>query len=214
MNKLGLNSTIVSNGQEAVDIYKKEKYYLILMDINMPIMDGISATKHIREFEKELNYSTAIIALTANSIEGDKEKYLSQGMNDYLSKPIEFDILVEILKKYFKSDFLIDINLHKVDINLISKKFQLPYEISEKLYLKFKEEIVNDLKQLEFLIENYHKDDINQKLYYIKNSCLNIDLQEAIEILEKMQNQFINTKDDLIKEFKKLNKIILHACDL
>ena len=214
LNKLGLNSTIVSNGQEAVDIYKREKYDLILMDINMPIMDGISATKHIREFEKELNYSTAIIALTANSIEGDKEKYLSQGMNDYLSKPIEFDILVEILKKYFKSDFLIDINLHKVDINLISKKFQLPYEISEKLYLKFKEEIVNDLKQLEFLIENYHKDDINQKLYYIKNSCLNIDLQEAIEILEKMQNQFINTKDDLIKEFKKLNKIILHACDL
>ena len=148
LNKLELNSTIVSNGQEAVDIYKKEKYDLILMDINMPIMDGISATKHIREFEKELNYSTAIIALTANSIEGDKEKYLSQGMNDYLSKPIEFDILVEILKKYFKSDFLIDINLHKVDINLISKKFQLPYEISEKLYLKFKEEIVNDLKQL------------------------------------------------------------------
>jgi PAS domain S-box-containing protein len=214
LNKLGLNPIIVSNGQEALDIYKKEKFDLIFMDINMPIMDGISATKYIREFEKELDYITPIIALTANSIAGDKEKYLAQGMTDYLAKPIEFNILVNILEKYFKNDSLKEMSLNKVDINSISKKLQLPYEISEKLYLKFKEVILSDLEQLDYFIKNGNTDNINQKLYYIKNSCLNIDLQDAVEILEKMQNQLLDNHNNLMEEFNKLNKIISHACDL
>ena len=101
LKKLGLNPFIVSNGQEAVDMYKTSKFDMILMDINMPVMDGISATKIIRDIEKDY-YKIPIIALTANSIAGDKEKYLSQGMDDYLSKPIDINSLTTILKKYLE----------------------------------------------------------------------------------------------------------------
>ena len=69
----------------------------------MPVMDGITATKLIKELECD-NYHIPIIALTANSIAGDKEKYLEQGMNDYLSKPIEFDKLIAVLEKYLLNE--------------------------------------------------------------------------------------------------------------
>ena len=98
LSKIGVQTIIVPNGEEAVESYKKEKYDIILMDINMPIMDGITATKIIKDLE-DTNYKIPIVALTANSIAGDKEKYLSQGMDDYLSKPIEFDKMVSIFGK-------------------------------------------------------------------------------------------------------------------
>ena len=99
LTKMGIQTVIVSNGEEAVECYKKDKYDMILMDINMPIMDGITATKLIKDLEKD-NYKIPIIALTANSIAGDEEKYLAQGMNNYLSKPINVTKLKELISIY------------------------------------------------------------------------------------------------------------------
>jgi CheY-like chemotaxis protein len=103
LTKMGIQTVIVSNGEEAVECYKKDKYDMILMDINMPIMDGITATKLIKDLEKD-NYKIPIIALTANSIAGDEEKYLAQGMNNYLSKPINVAKLKELISIYLFSD--------------------------------------------------------------------------------------------------------------
>ena len=206
--KLGIKSVIASNGEIAVECYKKDKYDLILMDINMPIMDGITATKHIKELEKD-NYKIPIVALTANSIAGDKEKYLSQGMDDYLSKPIEFDKLVAILQKYLSSG-VNELELKKVNIEDISKRFEIPFEIAEQLVVGFKNDIKKDLEQLNNFIINAHYDEVKQKAYYIKNSCLTVDLLNAIEVLEKIEN--LTKEEDLLIEFDKLNKIILFAC--
>ncbi len=101
LSKFGLSVQIVPNGQEAVEMYKSKRFDMILMDINMPIMDGLAATKIIRNIEKDY-YAVPIIALTANSIAGDKEKYLTEGMDDYLSKPININNLKSILKKYLE----------------------------------------------------------------------------------------------------------------
>ena len=91
----------VKNGEQVLESLEKESFDIILLDINMPIMDGITATKLIKDLEKD-NYKIPIIALTANSIAGDEEKYLAQGMNNYLSKPINADNLYEILLKWTK----------------------------------------------------------------------------------------------------------------
>ncbi len=80
-----MNVTHAYNGQEAIDLLKTEEFDVVLMDVQMPVLDGLSATKIIRE----MNISTPIIALTANAIKGDQEKCLNAGMNDYVSKPIE-----------------------------------------------------------------------------------------------------------------------------
>ncbi len=91
---------IAVNGYEAVEIYKKEKFDVILMDIHMPIMDGYTATKEIRKYEKENNLpETKIIAVTANAMHGEREKCLSIGMNQYISKPFKTNELLFIIDK-------------------------------------------------------------------------------------------------------------------
>jgi len=88
------------NGKEAIDMFRNEenRVDLILMDIKMPEMDGYEATRLIRQFNKEV----IIIAQTAFALTGDKERALQAGCNDYISKPIDSNLLIEIIQKYFK----------------------------------------------------------------------------------------------------------------
>jgi len=103
MKKLSLKFKIANNGYEAVEMYKKENFEIILMDENMPVMSGTEATKKIREIEKQNNKKyTPIIAVTANALEGDKDRFLSIGMDDYLSKPLKQSSLVKMLSKYIQ----------------------------------------------------------------------------------------------------------------
>lgn len=97
MKKLGYESTTVENGIKAVEEVTKNFYDIILMDIQMPEMDGITATRHIRE---HMEKQPIIIAVTANAIVGDKEMYLQAGMNDYISKPFKFETFVAVLEKW------------------------------------------------------------------------------------------------------------------
>ncbi|MCK8520520.1 response regulator [Aquimarina sp. D1M17] len=92
---IGYNSTIVENGLNALQMVKKEEFDLILMDLNMPYLDGIEATKRIREFDQE----TPIIALTASELSEVQEECLAIGMNDIINKPLNKDDLREILSK-------------------------------------------------------------------------------------------------------------------
>ena len=103
LDSMGVNFCIKENGLETIKEFKTNPYDLILMDGNMPIMDGISATKEIRAYEKENGLAPIpIIALTANAIKGDKEKFLSSGMNNYLTKPINVNDLKKIFDLYLE----------------------------------------------------------------------------------------------------------------
>ncbi len=92
------NIEVANNGKEALDKFGTAKYDIILMDIQMPVMNGIVATKKIRELESSTNTHTPIIAITANALSGDKEACLAAGMNDYISKPFQVEILLQKMK--------------------------------------------------------------------------------------------------------------------
>ena len=92
------NIDVAINGKEALDKFGSSKYDLILMDIQMPVMNGIIATKKIRELEVSSNSQIPIIAITANALSGDKEACLAAGMNEYISKPFQVDILLNKMK--------------------------------------------------------------------------------------------------------------------
>ncbi|MCD6566438.1 MAG: response regulator, partial [Bacteroidales bacterium] len=96
--KLVKSVDVAGNGKIALDMFGLNRYDIILMDIQMPIMNGITATKKIREIEKSTNTHTPIIAITANAMLGDKETCLSAGIDDYLSKPYQMEDLLSKMK--------------------------------------------------------------------------------------------------------------------
>jgi CheY-like chemotaxis protein len=104
LEEFGLEADVANNGREAVDILletQEESYTIILMDCQMPEMDGYEATAAIKSGESGEKYKNIpIIAMTANAMEGDKEKCFASGMDDYLSKPIDPETLHKMLKKY------------------------------------------------------------------------------------------------------------------
>lgn len=99
---MGFEVDLAENGREALERHDTHEYDIILMDIQMPEIDGYEATKKIRTREKDAK-RTPIIALTANALAGDKEKCLKAGMDDYISKPVEAEKLEDILQRYLPS---------------------------------------------------------------------------------------------------------------
>jgi len=102
LSNLKIEPTIVENGKEALEQRKNHNYDLILMDVQMPVMDGIEATHKILEYEEQNNLPhTPIVALTANNLKGDKERLMAEGMDEFLAKPIELKKIKSIFKEYF-----------------------------------------------------------------------------------------------------------------
>ena len=102
LKKLGHRADVANNGAEALGILANKNFDLILMDCQMPVMDGLEATKRIRK-GNEGNKNTPIIAITANAMSGDKQRCLTAGMNDYIKKPFKKEMLKEKIDLWLQS---------------------------------------------------------------------------------------------------------------
>ena len=103
LQNLGLKVSLVKNGREAVQQYSKRRFDVILMDIQMPEMDGLEATSQIRKLENSRGYRPYIIALTAYASKGDRERFLKAGMDDHIQKPIQIPELIKAIEKGIKA---------------------------------------------------------------------------------------------------------------
>ena len=127
LRNIGIESDVAENGKIAFEMRIKNDYDIVFMDIQMPVMNGVDSTHAILEYENEnsLNH-IPIIAVTANALKGDRERFLAEGLDDYISKPIQLDKFIEILEKYCKySDEY--------------KEVTIPYQNVTKDILLFKE---------------------------------------------------------------------------
>ena len=104
LRNLGYTGDLAANGQEAIDALRLYPYKLVLMDIQMPVMDGLEATQLIRKAQAagETGFAREIrvVAMTANAMTGDRELCLSVGMDDYITKPLRPDAIKDVLTKY------------------------------------------------------------------------------------------------------------------
>ncbi len=100
LERKGYKVTIAVNGKEAVGKTQKERFNIILMDVQMPVMDGFEATRQIREYEKSKKIHTPIVAMTAHAMKGDKEKCIAVGMDYYISKPVNPEELYTTIEKF------------------------------------------------------------------------------------------------------------------
>jgi CheY-like chemotaxis protein len=99
LEKRGYRVAVALNGREAVDAFEGERFDLILMDVQMPKMDGLEATRLIREKEAERGGHISIVAMTAHAMKGDRDECLAAGMDDYMSKPFKPKELYSIIEK-------------------------------------------------------------------------------------------------------------------
>ena len=117
LNKLGLHVTVVENGQRAVEAVTQQSFDMILMDIQMPGIDGYEATRLIRE----KGITTPIIAVTANTSGGEMDNCLQAGCDDYVPKPISNEVLIKVISKHMLS------GNSKIKIKQMQKLLNMPY---------------------------------------------------------------------------------------
>ncbi|MDY6906010.1 MAG: PAS domain S-box protein [Thermodesulfobacteriota bacterium] len=98
--RMGHQITTASNGEEAVRKYTAEPFDLVFMDINLPVMDGVKATALIKDIQKESGTSVPVIAMTANAMVGDRESLLTKGLDDYIAKPMNREMVMEVIERH------------------------------------------------------------------------------------------------------------------
>jgi PAS domain S-box-containing protein len=211
LEKQGHRVLVAINGREAVEIFDKEKFDIILMDIQMPEMDGIKASKIIKKKCKENNTYVPIIALTAHAIDGDEERFIAEGMDDYISKPIDlvqfFDVIKrnigkeEVMTKALDAD--IQAILEKVHMGHIKESNRLQAdEEGQAMFgriLKFFRIIDQGLREHDFEV-------IESSAHRLKNLLAEIGYSEERKLTFKLElaarKSDIITTLDLYKELK------------
>lgn len=206
LEKTGIILEIANNGKEAVDKFKQDpkKYNLILMDIQMPLMDGYEATKLIREIDKEI----PIIALTANAMKDDVTKTKSIGMNDHLSKPIEVNNLYNVLLKHIYKKTALNTIQEEIEIptfKTIDSEKSLEYlGGNKKLYIKLLNNFKIDYKDLD--LNSFEDETFSIFIHTLKGLSRNIGADSLYEVVYKLDET--QDKKLLPKLSHELNLII------
>jgi PAS domain S-box-containing protein len=231
INQILINVQIeeVDNGKKCIEILKNKKVDLILMDIHMPEMDGVETTKYIRNNMKINEKELPIVALTAGAIKEDMEKCIEAGMNDFLTKPIEKEVLKKSIEKYLK------LNKKEKVVENIEKKFLMKLSFDKE---KLLEKIENDKSTFKELInvakekfpiyilniENGINEDDNLKIktncHSLTGASLTMCFSEVAEKSKNIEDNIGKRKEDLIdkveilkKEWKKVEKILRRLTD-
>ncbi len=195
LQKIGCKVTVAENGLEAVNMVKDGKYDIVLMDCQMPVMDGYEATGKIREIMEGETNTIPIIAMTANAIEGDREKCLDAGMDDYMSKPISQKEILEKIdfwkdkKSQFKSNSLqcFYTKSNPVDIERLKSIFGEDVEVIKNILHLSLESLNHNLEKLQTAIGLQDEQKIKLLIHDIKGESLNIGLPVITDIIDKTE---------------------------
>lgn len=234
MNKLSLECDIASDGKEAFDLFLKNKYDLILLDCQMPVMDGYETSLTIRKQEENCNLEPiSIIALTASAFESDKEKCISYGMNDIITKPIKIEDLVHKLNKYIQTnenteklvteDTIPEVKANKTTnrnsldkekiVNAIANEMCLDKEDVEDLVETFINDFIKQKSMLQLAMKEKDYAKINEIAHSITGASANLRIDE-ISVPARDLNNLLRDKDsyiesELIEAQELLDKILL-----
>lgn len=219
-----------SNGKEALALYIKHKPEFVMMDMHMPEMDGFQATKAIRKFENENSIKPCkIIALTAMAMQGDKEKCLQAGMNDYISKPFKKEEVMNTIEKQFQiaKNEMPNSKQSEIPINLNGQEVLNKEELLKRVdnNLEFMNELLQDFcrilpENVNSLISEIASNNKQMIVYHahtIKGMCVSMSAKRVKMVAEKMEKEASNGCDymmlknlskQLIPEMEKVIKAI------
>ncbi|MDD5051901.1 MAG: ATP-binding protein [Sulfuricurvum sp.] len=204
LEDLGLEITIANNGLEAFEKRKNGNYDIIFMDIQMPVLDGIEATQEILDFEEDYGqHHTPIIALTANALKGDRERFLAAGMDEYTTKPLVRSELISLLNNFLS---------HKIiDIKAIPKSAHELAETNESVI-----DSTND-STVESMVETAIPEVLNELIVpatpLIEEEAPVMDLIDQ-ELVSLQAEESLNIDDEApeieIPVFKEIEEVVDH----
>lgn len=221
------------NGEEAVELAATSNYDLILMDLQMPIMDGIEAATQIR-LGKNINQETPIIALTASAMTMQKNQAKEAGMNEFITKPFIPNDLLEVLTKYLKNNQDIDsstssnssiletkieiVNFHpKLDTDYLSTSYGEDWDYALDMFVTFRDEILPNFEKLTPLLNEENWGQFYQVAHKVKPSLMMVGLTELhqqvqeIEVAAKMtpEKEVLQKKTtQMLKDLEEMLPII------
>ena len=202
LRKLGFAADVAANGKIALNLLSKTHYDLVLMDCQMPVLDGYETTKTIRKDPSLQNYKVPVIAMTANAMLGDREKCLDAGMNDYLSKPFSLEALSNKIDQWLLQqapfvNTLTDttINLHPeqkipiLDIDALKERLLGDPDAIQKILTLFVNDLPKRLSALKNSITNKNLPSALFQTHSIKGACLNIGAISMGTIVSEMEKE-------------------------
>jgi PAS domain S-box-containing protein len=209
LTKLGLTADAVNNGIEALEALTCISYDLVLMDVQMPVMDGYEATAHIRDTQSEVhNHDVPVIAMTAHAMTGDREKCLEAGMNDYVSKPVSPNSLAEVLAKWLPKQTVMSDGIQKKskvaapgsaevgesvvwDKEGMLERLMDDEDLVRTVITAFSGDIPRQIEKLEQFIKNNDIKGVELQAHTIKGAAANVGgcaLQEIAQTVETLSN--------------------------
>lgn len=223
LKNIGITVDTANNGKEGVEMYQQHHYDVVFMDIQMPIMNGIEATKAIIQYEKEQGMEhTPIIAVTANALKGDRERFMGEGMDEYISKPINLEKFLTALKLFFPKqestklktnrESLQDILLYKqtaMEAKIISAMLnKLGYSVDVVETIEALEKSIEENRYRCILLDKVNSESIHQKIGQ-KLHTLNIPMLLFVDdksvVLPSDKENYSYIADKLI-DFQQLKK--------
>ncbi len=192
LEDLGLNITVASNGLEAFQKRKDGNFDLIFMDIQMPFLDGMEATKEILEYEEEFGQPhIPIVALTANALKGDRERFLAAGLDEYTTKPLVREEIISVLN-HFLADYIVDMHQIDADEEILENSLEQEKSTEEAEVVDFIEPELEaespEQKEYKADILLAKKSTLEAKLYtkLLGSLAYSFEIADSYEALEQM----------------------------
>ncbi|MGZ8189977.1 MAG: response regulator [Methylococcaceae bacterium] len=196
LEERGHQVKVAINGQEVLDLLAKESFDLILMDVQMPVMDGFQATEAIRRQEKETQQHIRIVAMTAHALKGDRERCLAAGMDAYIAKPVQEEELLAMVECWDMTDSVLpDVNQSSsssegkptLDWQAALNRVRGKQKLLIKLMTLFQEQLIQLSAEINAAIQRQDAKTLERSAHTLKSSANSIGAFALGEIAEKLE---------------------------
>ncbi len=203
LKKMGHSVVVANNGKETLEAVEDGKHDLILMDVQMPVMDGLEATREIRKGERETGTRIPIIALTAHAMKGDREKFIGAGMDGYMTKPIDPKVLSMKLEKWTNNENRVasieneteekggsaerEEDDAPVDLDKALERTMGDKEFLEEMLQQFTESIPDQVQALKAAVEEADAETLQQEAHGLKGAAKNLSADRIAAAAFKLE---------------------------
>ncbi|MGE4556569.1 MAG: response regulator [Desulfovibrionaceae bacterium] len=195
LSQYGATAKAAQDGQQALEALATESFDLVLMDVQMPIMDGIQATRRIRSGQvKRVQPNIPIVATTAHAMKGDAQRCLEAGMNRYLSKPLDINNLLKTISEVLglddkaenKAEFVEQSPLLEIEATL--ERMAGDVELHREILIAFKEDAPKRLQSIQQALEEKNMEDVRRGNHTLRGAAVNIGAERLVRATEMLSS--------------------------